>query len=85
MAFLQGLKIMSMVTVTIPKKLAKQGDLVVVPRKEYEELLRLRSKVIPEVPLTAVQKQKLRAARKRLAQSEFLSLDELRKKLGIKD
>ena len=28
-----------METVTIPKKLAKQGDLVVIPRTEYEELL----------------------------------------------
>ena len=74
-----------MVTVTIPKRLAKEGNLVLVPRKEYEELLRLRLEMIPEVHLTALQKKKLRAARKRLAQSEFLSLDDLRRKLGIKD
>ena len=33
-----------METVTIPKKLAKQGDLVVIPRTEYEELLSFQKK-----------------------------------------
>lgn len=32
-----------MLTVTIPKKLAKKDDLIVLPRKEYEALLQ-RSK-----------------------------------------
>jgi len=31
-----------METVTIPKKLSQKGDLVVIPRKEYEELLKAR-------------------------------------------
>lgn len=30
-----------MTTVTIPKKLTKEGDLVVVPRINYERLLRI--------------------------------------------
>lgn len=30
--------------ITIPKKLARNGDLIVVPRKEYEELLRIHKK-----------------------------------------
>ena len=34
--------IAGMPTITIPKELAKKGDLVVVPRKEYEEFLRLK-------------------------------------------
>jgi len=33
-----------METITIPKNLTKKGELVVVPRKEYEELLRLQKK-----------------------------------------
>ena len=33
-----------MPTLTIPKKLAKGDDLVVLPRKEYEELLRVKKK-----------------------------------------
>jgi hypothetical protein len=31
-----------METLTIPKKLTKRGDLVVIPRKEYEDLLHAR-------------------------------------------
>ena len=31
-----------METLTIPKKLTRRGDLVVIPRKEYEELLHAR-------------------------------------------
>jgi hypothetical protein len=30
--------------VTIPKKLASQDDLIVIPRKEYEALLRVHKK-----------------------------------------
>jgi phage pi2 protein 07 len=29
---------------TIPKEILKKGDLVLIPRKEYEELLKLRKK-----------------------------------------
>lgn len=35
---------MDMETITIPKKLSQKGDLVVLPRKEYEELLRFQRK-----------------------------------------
>jgi hypothetical protein len=28
--------------ITIPKEILKKGDLVLIPRKEYEEFLRLR-------------------------------------------
>jgi len=28
--------------ITIPKEIVKKGDLVLIPRKEYEEFLRLR-------------------------------------------
>ncbi len=31
-----------MTTVTIPKKLAAEGDLILIPRKEYESLLRTK-------------------------------------------
>lgn len=33
-----------MTTLTIPKKLTKKGDLVIIPRKEYEDLLRFYKK-----------------------------------------
>jgi len=44
-----------MVTITIPKKVTKGEDLVVVPREEYEELLELRK--IHEFQPTPVQKK----------------------------
>ena len=31
-----------MTVITIPKKLAQKGDLVLIPRGEYEEFLRLK-------------------------------------------
>lgn len=31
-----------MTTITIPKELTKIGDLVLIPKKEYEEFLKLR-------------------------------------------
>ena len=33
-----------MVTITIPKKLIKNDDLIVIPRRKYEELLRMAGK-----------------------------------------
>lgn len=33
-----------MTTITIPKELTKMGDLVLIPKKEYEEFLKLREK-----------------------------------------
>lgn len=33
-----------MQTVTIPRELAQKGDLVVIPRREYEELMRVQKK-----------------------------------------
>ena len=49
--------------VTIPKELAKQGDLVVIPRKEYEGLVR-RQKIVPVVKMNAAQKRDLEEARR---------------------
>jgi len=34
--------------ITIPKKLSQKGDLVVVPRAEYEEALRIRQRLLLE-------------------------------------
>lgn len=33
-----------METITIPRKLSRKGNLVVIPQKEYEELLRIHKK-----------------------------------------
>lgn len=76
-----------MTTITIPKKLIKD-DLVIIPRKEYEKLLKFyleQSKKQKEATLTPSQKKRLEKARKNLAQGKFLTLYELKQKLGFTD
>lgn len=70
-----------MITVIVSKKIAKQDDLIVIPRKEYEELVRLRLKNIKEAELTVVQRRALTRARKNMSQGKLLTIHELRKKL----
>jgi len=60
-----------MSTITIPKTLAQKGDLVVVPRKEYEALLSFRT--YREVRMTKAQKQALRRAEKNLSAGKTVS------------
>lgn len=68
-------------TITIPKKLAQKDDLVVVPRKEYEDLLELKK--IKEFIPTPTQKQALLKAENNLKRSKTFSYNELVKKLGF--
>lgn len=70
-------------TVTIPRELSQKGDLVVVPRKEYDALLELRE--IVEFAPTASQKKALRKAENNLKGGKSLSYDEVLSKLGFKN
>ena len=74
-----------MKVITIPKNLIKNDDLVVIPRREYEEFLRFRFSKIKEVNMTSQQKRILAQARKNLKKGKFLAIYELKEKLGIKD
>ncbi len=69
--------------VTIPRTLSKEGDLVVIPRKEYEQLLQLKK--IREFRLTAKQKDALKRAERNLKKGKTLSYDAVAKSLGIAD
>lgn len=71
-------------TITIPKKLIKNDDLVVLPRKEYEKLLST-SLLKKEVILTQPQIKRLQSARHNLSVGKSLTFNELRKKLGVKN
>lgn len=68
-------------TITIPRNLIKNDDLVIVPRKEYEKLLTAR--LIPEFQSTTAEKKDLARARKNRAQGNFLTIDELKHRLGF--
>ncbi len=70
-----------MPTVTIPKELAKKGDLILIPREEYEALLYGRRKVKTFKP-TVVQKKALMESRRQLAHGDFFTLKELRHELA---
>jgi len=70
-------------TITIPKKLANKDDLVVIPRKEYEKLLERR--VVPVFNATMKEKKDLARARENRVKGNFLTIYELKQKLGFTD
>lgn len=68
-------------TITIPKKIASQGDLVVIPRREYEALLELKK--FKEFSPSAAQKEALARAERNFQKGRALSYHELVRKLGF--
>ncbi|TSC78521.1 MAG: hypothetical protein G01um101433_186 [Parcubacteria group bacterium Gr01-1014_33] len=68
-------------TITIPKKIAQKGDLVLIPLKEYEELRGLKR--VREFAPSAAQKKALVRAEKNLKRRKTLSYNELVSKLGF--
>lgn len=64
--------------ITIPEKLAKKGELVIIPRSEYEEFLRWQKTIKIFIPTTA-EKRALREARRDFSRGKYLSLAELKK------
>ena len=72
-----------MKAVTIPREVARHDDLVVVPRKEYEALLEIRT--IQEFSPTLEQRKALVKAERNLKLGKSLSYDELTRALGFTD
>lgn len=73
--------------ITIPKELAKKDDLVIIPRKEYEEFSQWRTamKSFPTFTSTAAQKRDLKKAREDYRKGNYMTLDELKRKLEVED
>lgn len=69
--------------ITIPKELIKEGELVLIPRKQLEELIKMSKKTSEEIELTSLQKKALSLARSNKKLGKFLNFDELKNKLGI--
>ena len=63
--------------IAIPKKLLKKEDLVIIPRSEYEEFLRLK-KIIPLVKPTLSEKKAIKKGRKEIQEGEYLTLKQLK-------
>ena len=66
---------------TIPKNITKGAELVILPRKEYERLL--TSRLVPEFRPSAAEKKDLARARKNRVRGNFLTIYELKGKLGF--
>ena len=66
--------------ISIPKELSKKGDLVIMPRSDYEEFLRLK-KIIPLVESTLSEKKAIQAGRKEIQQGKYLTLKQLKDEL----
>ncbi|KKT20788.1 MAG: hypothetical protein UW04_C0021G0005 [Parcubacteria group bacterium GW2011_GWB1_43_8] len=76
-----------MATITIPKNLIKNDDLVVIPRKEYEEFYQWKetTKLFKTFTPTAAQKKDFKKAREDYKQKKYITLDEFKRRLGIKN
>lgn len=66
--------------ITIPKSLAGNDDLVLLPRNEYESLV---AHTTGGVKLTKAEKRDLEQARKSRATGELLSYDDFIRELDI--
>ena len=70
-----------MTVVAIPKKLAQEGDLVVISRKEYKAFLKFKN--IREFRATKAQKRAFARAEENFKKGKTLSLNEFSRKLGF--
>lgn len=59
-------------TITIPRKITKGEELVVIPRKVYEEYLQLR-KSIPVMKMTGSEKREWEKAKKDYEQGKYIT------------
>ncbi|PIR71914.1 MAG: hypothetical protein COU42_03205 [Candidatus Nealsonbacteria bacterium CG10_big_fil_rev_8_21_14_0_10_36_24] len=64
--------------VTIPRELAENGKLVIIPHEEYEEFLHWK-RTVKTYKSTAAEKKALKKARRDFARGEYLTLKELEK------
>lgn len=64
--------------ITIPRKLAENGKLVIIPHEEYEEFLYWKKTVKTYEP-TAAEKKALKEARRDFAQGKYFFLEELKR------
>ena len=67
---------------TIPKKLTRQGDLVIIPRSEYNELLRLK-KIIPLITPSNAEKRAIAIGKKQITNGDYITPQQLKDELGL--
>ena len=67
--------------VTIPKKLAQKGELVLIPRREYEEFLEFR-KMIPIVKASPSELRAIKRSEKEIREGKYTSWHEFKRELA---
>lgn len=67
--------------ISIPRELVKEGELVLIPRSEYEDYLRLK-KIIPLVAPTPREKRSIERGREQIRKGKRFSLQELKDALA---
>ena len=75
-----------MTTITVPKELNQEKNLIAVPRKEYEEFSSWRKFIgsFKTFTPTSVEKRALKKAREDYKSEKYLTINELKRKLGVK-
>lgn len=71
-----------MTTLTIPKKVTKGKELIILPREDYERLLSQR--LVPIYESTLREKKGIQKAREDYKKGNFMTIHELKRKLGFK-
>lgn len=66
--------------ITIPKKFSQDGELVIIPRTEYEEYLRLK-KITPLVKATSSEKKAIKEGRREIREKKYVTLNQLKNEL----
>jgi len=70
-----------MTTITIPKELAKKGELVLIPKSEYEEFLNLR-KLIQIAKPTKSEIKAIARGRKEIKKGQYVLWSNLKNELA---
>ena len=68
-------------TITIPKNLIKNDDLIIIPRQKYEELLDLE-KIIKIIKPIKSELQAIKQGRKEIKKGKYISWHELKQELA---
>jgi len=75
--------IFSMSVVTIPKQLTGKDELVVIPKREYRELLIWKNRMFKEVKPTKDELKAIERGRKEISKGNFVTLSQFKKELGF--
>ena len=70
------------ITIPNPKTLEYEKEMVLIPKREYETLIHIKQKGIPEVKLTKRQKQAIRESERELEKGEYFTLNEFENHLA---